>query len=97
MSKSLCDHLESVALVDKVLPALVTKIHFLRVCRDQSIEERVELLCRSLLLAAIQVWTQDAPESLRLLTPCPEVRGDLDDYIGFGQVNRGVSHLAKER
>ena len=40
-----------------------------------------------------RLWTQNAAEALRLLPARAEVRGDLDDHVGLGQVDGGVAHL----
>mmetsp|Transcript_8973 Transcript_8973/g.22243 ORF Transcript_8973/g.22243 Transcript_8973/m.22243 type:complete len:315 (+) Transcript_8973:112-1056(+) len=86
------DDLEGVALVDEELLPLGRVEDLLRVAGDERVEEGIEVGH----LARAHLGPQDAPETLGLLATRAEVRRDLDDHVGVGQVDRGVAHLGDE-
>ena len=71
--------------------ALLRVMHFHGVLGDEGVEKGVVFLGHGALLRP-----QDPSEALRLLTARPAVRGDLDEDVGFRQVEGGVGHFRHE-
>ena len=70
---------------------LLRVMHFHGVLGDERVEEGVVFLGHGALLSP-----QDPAETLRLLTPRSAVRGDLDEDVGFRQIERSVRHFRHE-
>ena len=70
----------------------------MRVARDEREEVGVEALRVAVRAAAAggALRAQEAAETLGLLAPAAALRGDLNEYVGVGQVEGRVRHLRHE-
>ena len=89
--------LEGVTLRNQELLSLVRIEHFAGVSRHQRVEERIVVvqICSHLLFGVL-FRPKNSSKALGFLHSATEVRRDLNDDIGSGQVYRGVSDFTDE-
>jgi hypothetical protein len=85
------DNLEGISLINQILLTFGRIKHFLCIRTDQGIEKGIKgQLVRSI-CSRIGFGPQDASQSLGFLSTTSKMRRDLNNDIGFGQINRCIS------
>ena len=89
--------LESIALVHQELLSLVREVHLLGIRGHQRVKVRIEIIqiCIHLCLG-ISFGPQNSAKSLCFLLSRAKMGGDLNDDIGRGKVDGGVTDFGHE-
>ena len=84
-------HFIVVPLVDQVARAFPGVEHLTRIERDDRVEESVDFVRPHSFF-----WSQDSPQTLRLLTSRTEVRSNLNHDTRFREIDGNVAHFGDE-